>query len=99
MRLHASSAFQGAPWSAWQTARVIGFRRLGRTTLFSVADIQTAIDRHRIAPIGELKPRRQSVATVTITAQVPATGSEPPTREHRLQHIATEPATTPTASA
>src|SRR5271155_135401 len=74
--------------SAWQSARVIGFRRVGRTILFSVADIQTAIDRYRVAPIGEPKPRRQSVETGMITATVPATGSEPPTRKHRMQRIA-----------
>jgi excisionase family DNA binding protein len=75
--------------SAWQSARVIGFRRVGRTILFSVADIQTAIDRYRIAPIGEPKPRRQSVETVTITAS--ATGSEPPTRKRRMQRITPAP--------
>ena len=53
--------------SAWQSARVIGFRRVGRTVLFSIADIQTAIDRYRIAPVGEPKPRHQSVETGTIT--------------------------------
>jgi excisionase family DNA binding protein len=76
--------------SAWQSARVIGFRRVGRTMLFSVADIQTALERYRIAPIGEPKPRRQSVETGTITA--PATGSEPPKRKRRMQHISPEPA-------
>jgi len=55
--------------SEWQSARVIGFRRIGRTVLFSVADIQTAIDRYRIAPVGEPKPRRQPVETVTITSE------------------------------
>ena len=39
--------------STWQSTRVIGFRRVGRTILFSVADIQAAIDRYRVAPIGE----------------------------------------------
>ncbi len=53
--------------SAWQSARVIGFRRVGRTVLFSVADIQTAIDRYRVAPIGEPKPRRQSDGTGAIS--------------------------------
>ena len=43
--------------SAWQSARVIGFRRIGRTVLFSVADIQAAIDRYRIAPVGDLSLR------------------------------------------
>jgi excisionase family DNA binding protein len=78
--------------SAWQSARVIGFQRVGRTILFSIADIQTAIDRYRIAPIGEPKPRRQSVETRVITALVPATGSELPMRKHRMQRIASEPA-------
>jgi excisionase family DNA binding protein len=77
--------------SAWQSARVIGFRRVGRTILFSVADIQTAIDRYRIAPVGEPNPSRQSVETGTITGTVLATGSEPPTRKHRMQRIVPEP--------
>jgi excisionase family DNA binding protein len=85
--------------SAWQSARVIGLRRVGRTILFSVADIQTAIDRYRIAPIGEPHSRRQPVETGTITAPVPAAGSEPPTRKQRMQRIAPEPTTPPTASA
>ena len=79
--------------SAWQSARVIGFRRVGRTILFSVTDIQTAIDRYRIAPIGEPRPRRPSVETGTITAPAPATGSELPTRKRRIQRIAPEPVT------
>ena len=85
--------------SAWQSARVIGFRRVGRTILFSVADIQTAIDRYRIAPIGEPKPRRQLVENGTITAPVPTAGGEPPRRKHRMQRITPEPATSPSASA
>ncbi len=77
--------------SAWQSARVIGFRRVGRTILFSIADIHTAIDRYRIAPIGEPKPRRQSVETAAITAPVSDTSSEPPTPKHRIQRIVPEP--------
>ena len=44
--------------SAWQSARVIGFRRVGRTILFSVADIQQALDRFKVAAVGEASPRR-----------------------------------------
>jgi len=77
--------------SAWQSARVIGFRRIGRTILFSVADIQAAVDRYRIAPIGEPRLRRQSVKTGTITA--PTTGGEWPTRKRRMQRSTPEPAT------
>ena len=70
--------------SAWQSARVIGFRRVGRTVLFSVADIQAAIDRYRIAPIGEPKQRHQLTATRTITASLPLT------RKRRMQRNAPE---------
>ena len=77
--------------SAWQSARVIAFRRIGRTILFSVADIHAAMERYRIAPIGEPKPRRQPIETGTITA--PATGRELLTRKRRMQRIAPEPAT------
>jgi excisionase family DNA binding protein len=76
--------------SAWQSARVIGFRRVGRTILFSVADIQNAIDRYRITPIGEPRPRRQTGETGTIIA--PTTGCELPTRKRRMQRIEPEPA-------
>jgi excisionase family DNA binding protein len=77
--------------SAWQSARVLAFRRIGRTVLFSTADIQTALDRYRIAPVGEPKPRRLSIGTGTIRA--PAAGRELPTRKRRMQRIAPEPTT------
>ena len=71
--------------SAWQSARVIGFRRIGRTVLFFVAGIQAAIDRYRTAPIGEPKPCRQSVGTGTIT-------SEPQkSRKRRMERIGAIP--------
>jgi excisionase family DNA binding protein len=76
--------------SAWQSARVIGFRRVGRTILFSVADIQSAIDRYRIAPIGEPKPRQQRVEASTITALIPISPGEPPRRKRRMQRIMAE---------
>jgi len=85
--------------STWQSARLIGFRRVGRTVLISVADILAAIERYRIAPVGEPKPRRQSIETGMITAPTQTTGSKPPRRKHRMQRIAPEPATPPTASA
>lgn len=69
--------------SAWQSARVIGFRRVGRTVLFSVADIQTAIDRYRIAPISEPKPRQHHVEATTFT--------KPPMRKRRMEHIGAVP--------
>ena len=89
----ASSGISRRTLSAWQSARVIGFRRVGRTILFSITDIQTAIDRYRIAPIGEPRPRRQSVETGTITTAGLVTGGESLTRKHRMQRIAPEPVT------
>ena len=70
--------------SEWQSSRVIGFRRIGRTVLFSVADIQTAIDRYRIAPVGEPKPRQRRLEAVTIVT--------PTTSKQRMRRIdATSP--------
>jgi len=67
--------------SAWQSAHIIGYRRVGRTVLFSVADIQAAIDRYRIAPIGEPKPRQHRLVTATTTT--------PATRKRRIGCIDT----------
>jgi excisionase family DNA binding protein len=80
--------------SEWQSARVIGFRRIGRTVLFSVEDIQTAIDRYRIAPVGEPRPRPQQVnAPSQLTAPIAASPGELPRRKRRMQRIAHELAT------
>ena len=65
--------------SAWQSARVIGYRRVGRTILFSVADIQVALDRYRVAPVGEPKPRKCHIepdATITSAATPPRPTSQ-----------------------
>ena len=75
--------------SAWQSSRVIGFRRVGRTVLFSVADIQTAIDRYRIAPIGEPKTHEQHANAGTITGPVSIT-VELPHRKRRMQRVTPE---------
>ncbi len=76
--------------SEWQSARVIGFRRIGRTVLFSISDIQTAIDRYRITPVGEPKPRQPHVDASAITARVPTNSVEPPRRKRRMQRIVAE---------
>jgi excisionase family DNA binding protein len=73
--------------SEWQSSRVIGFRRIGRTVLFSITDIQAAIDRYRIAPVGEPKPRHQSIETGTMTWPPMAPSREVPMRKHRIQRI------------
>ena len=51
--------------ASWQATRVIGFRRVGRTILFSVADIQAAPDRYRIAPISEALDRKRRMQRIT----------------------------------
>ncbi|MGD0058845.1 MAG: helix-turn-helix domain-containing protein [Verrucomicrobiia bacterium] len=51
--------------ASWQATRVIGFRRVGRTILFSVADIQAALDRYRIAPISEALDRKRRMQRIT----------------------------------
>jgi excisionase family DNA binding protein len=79
--------------SEWQSSRVIGFRRIGRTVLFSVADIQTAIDRYRIAPVGEPKPRQYRAEGAAISAAIPTSPVEPPRRKRRMQRIVGETVT------
>jgi excisionase family DNA binding protein len=51
--------------ASWQSTRVIGFRRVGRTILFSVEDIQAALDRYRIAPISEAPKRKHRMQRIT----------------------------------
>jgi len=41
--------------SNWQKRRVIPFRRVGRTVLFSITDITAALDKFRVAAVGERK--------------------------------------------
>jgi excisionase family DNA binding protein len=45
--------------SEWQANRVIPFRRVGRTVLFAIADIQQALDRFNVEAIGESTPHRK----------------------------------------
>ena len=68
--------------SAWQSARVIPFKRVNRTILFAVADIQRALDRFTVAAIGEPRPRKAAeMGTVTI---------QPSKRKRRLERIKPE---------
>jgi excisionase family DNA binding protein len=70
--------------STWQSARLIGFRRVGRTVLISVADILAAIERYRIAPIGEQRPPQHRVAVATVTGP-------PPRRKQRMKRTGAIP--------
>ena len=47
--------------SNWQRRRLIPFYRVGRTVLFKCADIETALERYRVAAIGECRPRRAAI--------------------------------------
>jgi excisionase family DNA binding protein len=79
--------------SAWQSSRLIGFRRVGRTVLFSVADILAAIERYRIAPVGGPKRPQQHVDVGTVTALMTVSANESPRRKRRIQRITPEPLT------
>jgi excisionase family DNA binding protein len=61
--------------SAWQSARVIPFRRVGRTVLFAVADIQRALDRFTVAAIGE-PPTRSATPRKRRAGRIPAPTSD-----------------------
>jgi hypothetical protein len=58
--------------------RVLPFHRLGRVILFRVSDLEHALDKYRVAPVGEPRPRKITT-TPTIT--------EPPTRKRRMQRV------------
>ena len=76
--------------STWQSARLIGFRRVGRTVLISVADILAAIERYRIAPLGEPKRPQQHVDIGTINALITSDASKLARRKRRMQRIPPE---------
>ena len=80
--------------SEWQSSRLIGFRRVGRTVLFSVADILAAIERYRIAPLGEPKRPQQHLDVGTLTALTTVSANESPRRKRGMRRVATEPAHT-----
>ncbi|MGD1019860.1 MAG: helix-turn-helix domain-containing protein [Verrucomicrobiia bacterium] len=79
--------------SEWQSSRLIGFRRVGRTVLFSVADILAAIERYRIAPLGEPKRPQQHGEIGTVPGLTTVNSSESPRRKRRIERITPEPAT------
>jgi len=44
--------------SNWQARRLIKFYKIGKTVLFKREDIQAAVEKFAVAPIGELKVRQ-----------------------------------------
>jgi excisionase family DNA binding protein len=44
--------------SNWQARRLIKFYRVGRTILFKRADIEAALEKFAVIPVGEPRPRR-----------------------------------------
>ena len=75
--------------SNWQARRLIKFYRVGRTILFRRSDIESALEKFAVNPIGELKPRQQNVEASTITTQTPK-----PPRKRRAGRIQPEPPVT-----
>jgi excisionase family DNA binding protein len=56
--------------SNWQARRLIKFYRVGRTILFKRSDIEIALEKFAVNPIGEAKPtRHRHVQTGTITTE------------------------------
>ena len=52
--------------SQWQASHVIPFRRVGRTVLFAVAEIQQALERFKVAAIGKPSPHpKQCMGRIT----------------------------------
>lgn len=54
--------------SNWQKSRVVPFYRIGRCVLFKLSDLERTLERYRIAPVGEVRPRR-TIETGSITTE------------------------------
>jgi excisionase family DNA binding protein len=70
--------------SNWQARRLIKFYRVGRTILFKRTDIEDALERFAVMPVGTPCPRRRHVEAETIT-------TEPPRRKRRIERTTTPP--------
>ncbi len=63
--------------SNWQRRGVIPFYRIGRTVMFKRQDIEVALERFRVAAVGEPRPRK-----ITPTAPAPT-----PARKRRMERV------------
>jgi excisionase family DNA binding protein len=75
MYLRAGQVIQVLPISRrslsnWQARRLIKFYKVGRTVLFKRTDIEAALEKFAVMPIGTPRPRK-TVETGTITTGWP----------------------------
>jgi excisionase family DNA binding protein len=76
--------------SNWQAHRLIKFYRVGRTVLFKRIDIENALEKFAVNPIGEVKSR--PLCKITSAHIIPAAITEPsPNRKRRAGRIRPEP--------
>jgi excisionase family DNA binding protein len=67
--------------SNWQARRLIKFYRVGRTILFKRADIEAALEKFAVMPVGTLRPRHRHGEDGHATP-------EPPRRRRRMGRFA-----------
>ena len=56
--------------SNWQARRLIKFYRVGRTILFKRADIEAALERFAVLPVGTPRPRHCRVGDGNVTTEL-----------------------------
>jgi excisionase family DNA binding protein len=56
--------------SNWQARRLIKFYRVGRTILFKRADIEAALEKFAVMPVGTPRPRRRHVEEGNVTTDL-----------------------------
>ena len=65
--------------SNWQARRLIKFYKVGRTVLFKRTDIEDALEKFAISPIGTPRPRHRHVEDGNITSE--------PARPHKRRAV------------
>ena len=57
--------------SSWQARHLIKFYKVGRTVLFKRTDIEAALEKFAISPIGTPRPRHRHVEDGNVTTEAP----------------------------
>jgi hypothetical protein len=65
----------------WTRKKIIAHYRVNRCLMFRVADLETGLEKYRVAAIGEPKPRKITTSPTTTTT------TEPPARKRRAMRI------------
>jgi hypothetical protein len=53
--------------SDWQKRKIVPWYKVRRCVLFKISDLEAALDRYRVAPVGEPRPRKAAeMGTITI---------------------------------